>query len=100
MIDVKSYKSCKWCGDTLSRVTWNSVFCSRSCMQGCTEHKQQQAAQTPLTVYLDRVAGNCLKGHPHPNKEHRNNNLMKAIKAKLSEVQALLTSRKDQILNN
>lgn len=98
MDDVKIYKSCKWCGTQLSRVVWNSVFCSQSCTQGCTEHKQQTAPQEPLPVYLDRVAGECLKGKHHPNKGHEQNKLLESIYTKLSELKELYNLRKNQIL--
>lgn len=98
MIDVKSYRHCKWCGSTLSRVTWNSVFCSEACMQGCTKCKQQAAPHTPLPVYLDQVAGDCLKGHPHPNKHHEQNKLLESIHSKLNEIKELINLRKTRIL--
>ena len=99
MDDVKIYKSCKWCGTQLSRVVWNTVFCSQSCTQGCTEHKQQTAPQEPLPVYLDRVAGNCLKGKRHPNDKHSSNSLLEPIHSKLSEIKELLNLRNQHILN-
>lgn len=99
MDDVKSYRSCKWCGDSLSRVTWNGIFCSEACMQGCSSHKAETAPHTPFTIYLDQVAGDCLKGRPHPNQQHEQNKLLGVIQSKWTEVQALLNSRKDQILN-
>ena len=100
MIDVKSYKCCKWCGQTLSRVTWNGVFCSESCVQGCSSHKAETAAQTPLPVYLDQVAGECLRGKHHPNENHEQNKLLKSIHLKLSEMKELFNLRNQQILNN
>lgn len=98
MDDVKIYKQCRWCGDSLSRVVWNSVFCSETCMQGCTEYKQQQAPQTALPVYLDKVASECLKGKHHPNENHNTNILLKSIHSKLSELKELYNLRKNQIL--
>ena len=98
MNDVKIYKSCKWCGVSLSRIVWNSVFCSQSCMQGCSSHKTETAPQEPLPVYLDQVAGDCLKGHPHPNKHHEQNKLLESIHSKLNEIKELINLRKTRIL--
>lgn len=98
-MDIKGYKQCRWCSSTLSRITWNSVFCCEACNQACTEHKAATAALTPFPIYLDQIANECLRGRPHPNQQHEQNKLLGVIQSKWTEVQALLNSRKDQILN-